>query len=129
MNNVQLLGRTTNAIELKTTQSGKAVANFTLAVNRKYDKEKTDFINCIAWNKTAEIMASYVLKGQLIAIDGEIQTRTYEDKNGNKRTATEVIVSNFYFAESKKEKPDPNVNFTEVDTSDFEEISNQDLPF
>ena len=127
MNNVQLLGRTTNAIELKTTQSGKTVANFTLAVNRNYDREKTDFINCIVWNKTAEIMASYVAKGQLIAIDGEIQTRAFEDKNGNKRTATEVVVSNFYFAESKK--ADPNIEYSKVDTSDFEEVEAEDLPF
>lgn len=102
MNNIQLLGRTTSDLELKTTTSGKSVCSFTLAVDRKYSKDTTDFIPCTIWDKGAEVMSKYVKKGQLIAIDGSLYTRKYEDKNGNNRTAYEVKVNNFYFAESKK---------------------------
>lgn len=102
MNNIQLLGRITKDLELKTTTTGKPVCSFDIAVTRKFDKEITDFIPCVAWNKTCETMCKFVKKGQLIAIDGSLYTRKYEDKNGNNRTAYEVNVNNFYFAESKK---------------------------
>lgn len=102
MNNIQLLGRITKDLERKVTQSGKSVCSFDIAVTRKFDKEITDFIPCVAWNKTCETMCKFVKKGQLIAIDGSLYTRKYEDKNGNNRTAYEVNVNNFYFAESKK---------------------------
>ena len=102
MNNIQLLGRITKDLEQKTTTNGKSVCSFDIAVTRKFDKEITDFIPCVAWNKTCETMCKFVKKGQLIAIDGSLYTRKYEDKNGNKRTAYEVNVNNFYFAESKK---------------------------
>lgn len=102
MNNIQLLGRITKDLELKTTTTGKPVCSFDIAVTRKFDKETTDFIPCVAWNKTCETMCKFVKKGQLIAIDGSLYTRKYEDKNGNNRTAYEVNVNNFYFAESKK---------------------------
>ena len=102
MNNIQLLGRITKDLELKTTTSGKSVCSFDIAVTRKFNKEITDFIPCTVWDKTAETMCKFVKKGQLIAIDGSLYTRKYEDKNGNNRTAYEVNVNNFYFAESKK---------------------------
>ena len=102
MNNIQLLGRITKDLELKTTTSGKSVCSFDIAVTRKFNKEITDFIPCVAWDKTCETMCKFVKKGQLIAIDGSLYTRKYEDKNGNNRTAYEVNVNNFYFAESKK---------------------------
>ena len=102
MNNIQLLGRITKDLEQKMTTSGKSVCSFDIAVTRKFDKEITDFIPCVAWNKTCETMCKFVKKGQLIAIDGSLYTRKYEDKNGNNRTAYEVNVNNFYFAESKK---------------------------
>lgn len=102
MNNIQLLGRITKDLEPKTTTSGKSVCSFDIAVTRKFNKEITDFIPCVAWNKTCETMCKFVKKGQLIAIDGSLYTRKYEDKNGNNRTAYEVNVNNFYFAESKK---------------------------
>ena len=102
MNNIQLLGRITKDLEQKITTSGKSVCSFDIAVTRKFDKEITDFIPCVAWNKTCETMCKFVKKGQLIAIDGSLYTRKYEDKNGNNRTAYEVNVNNFYFAESKK---------------------------
>ena len=102
MNNIQLLGRITKDLEQKTTTSGKSVCSFDIAVTRKFDKEVTDFIPCVVWNKTCETMCKFCKKGQLIAIDGSLYTRKYEDKNGNNRTAYEVNVNNFYFAESKK---------------------------
>lgn len=102
MNNIQLLGRITKDLERKVTQSGKSVCSFDIAVTRKFDKEVTDFIPCVVWNKTCETMCKFCKKGQLIAIDGSLYTRKYEDKNGNNRTAYEVNVNNFYFAESKK---------------------------
>lgn len=102
MNNIQLLGRTTQNLELKNTSNGKAVVAFDLAVQRKYSKDTTDFLTCVAWEKTAELLAKYVVKGQLIAVDGSLQTRKFQDKNGNNRTAYEIKVDNFYFAESKK---------------------------
>jgi single-strand DNA-binding protein len=102
MNNIQLLGRTTQNLELKNTSNGKAVCTFDLAVPRKYNKDVTDFLTCVAWEKTAEMLAKYVVKGQLIAVDGSLQTRKFQDKNGNNRTAYEIKVDNFYFAESKK---------------------------
>ena len=102
MNNIQLLGRITKDLEQKMTTTGKPVCSFDIAVTRKFDKETTDFIPCVAWNKTCETMCKFVKKGQLIAIDGSLYTRKYEDKNGNNRTAYEVNVNNFYFAESKK---------------------------
>ena len=102
MHIIQLRGRITKDLELKTTTSGKSVCSFDIAVTRKFDKEITDFIPCVAWNKTCETMCKFVKKGQLIAIDGSLYTRKYEDKNGNNRTAYEVNVNNFYFAESKK---------------------------
>ena len=109
MNNIQLLGRISKDLELKTTTSGKSVCSFDIAVTRKFNKEITDFIPCTVWDKTAEIMCKFVKKGQLIAIDGSLYTRKYEDKNGNNRTAYEVNVNNFYFAESKK-STDVNVS-------------------
>jgi len=102
MNNIQLLGRTTSDLGLKTTTSGKSVCSFTLAVDRKYSKDTTDFIPCTIWDKGAEVMSKYVKKGQLIAVDGSLYTRKYQDKDGNNRTAYEVNVNNFYFAENKK---------------------------
>ena len=109
MNNIQLLGRISKDLELKTTTSGKSVCSFDIAVARKFNKDITDFIPCTVWDKTAEIMCKFVKKGQLIAIDGSLYTRKYEDKNGNNRTAYEVNVNNFYFAESKK-STDVNVS-------------------
>ena len=102
MNNIQLLGRITKDLEQKFTTNGKPVCSFDIAVTRKFDKEITDFIPCVAWNKTCETICKFVKKGQLIAIDGSLHTRKYEDKNGNNRTAYEVNVNNFYFVESKK---------------------------
>ena len=95
INNIMLVGRTTADVELKTTTSGKSVASFTLANNGYNDA--TNFINVVAWNKTAELLAQYAPKGKQLAITGRLTTRGYEDKDGNKRQAVEVVVEDFNF--------------------------------
>ena len=96
------IGRLTRDPDVKYTQSGKAVARFTLAVDRRGNGEKqADFIQCAAWEKTAEVIAQYVSKGQKIAVQGRIQTRSY-DKDGHKVYVTEVIVQSMEFCESKR---------------------------
>ena len=109
MNNVNLMGRLTRDPEARTTQSGQSVASFTLAVDRstkgpKGEKE-TDFINCVAFGKTAKVVCAYVLKGQRLIVQGRIQTGSYTDKNGNKRYTTNISVSTVEFVE-KKERHD-----------------------
>lgn len=94
MNRVFLIGRTTKDIELRTTSGGKTYIQFTLAVNRI--KEGTDFINCVAWNATAELMEKYVLKGEQVGVVGRIQTRNYE-KDGKTVYVTEVVVDEVEF--------------------------------
>ena len=101
-----VMGRLTADPELKFTPNNIAVTSFTLAVNRSYAKSQedrqTDFIDIVAWRNTAEFVSKYFKKGSMIIIQGEIQTRTYEDKNGNKHKVCEVVASNVNFAESKK---------------------------
>lgn len=147
LNVVALMGRLTADPELRTTPSNVPVTTFTLAVNRSYVKQGAervaDFINIVAWRHTAEFVCRYFRKGQLVAVDGSIQTRSYTDKDGNKRTAFEVVASNVHFAESKNSSggnsapapthyDDANINasFAMGSTDDFEEIeSDDDLPF
>lgn len=128
MNNVNLLGRITADIELKHTPSNVAVVSFTLAVDRGYKNEdgtkQTDFIDIVAWRNTAEFIAKYFSKGQKMAIQGRLQTRDWEDKNGNKRKAVEVVVDNAYFADGKKSEAP---TFTPM--PDDLEIDEGELPF
>ena len=97
MNTITLLGRTTAAIELKQTQAGKSVATFSLAVKRPFTKDTTDFFNVTVWDKQAEVMSQYVNKGDQICIRGYLQTRSWEDNNGNKRSAVDVVAQEFDF--------------------------------
>ncbi|WP_297567068.1 single-stranded DNA-binding protein [uncultured Faecalibaculum sp.] len=104
VNSVVLIGRLTKDPELRTTGSGTPVVSFTLAVNRRFKSQgqpDADFINCVAWNKTAETMARYLHKGSLIAITGRIQTRNYENQQGQRVYVTEVVADSFDFLESK----------------------------
>ena len=101
LNKAILTGRLTKAPELKQTQNGKSVCGFTIAVDRSRDREKTDFIPIVAWGKTAEFISQWFGKGDLITIAGRIEVRNYEDKNGNKRTATEIIAEEAFFGGSK----------------------------
>lgn len=104
LNRVILIGRTTRDIELKYTPSGAAVCSFTLANGRKVkDVEQTSFIDCIAWQKSAEIIAQYVTKGNRIAVEGRLQQRSWTDGDGNKKSKVEVIVENFQFLQNKAE--------------------------
>lgn len=125
INSVVIMGRLTRDPELKTTQSGLFVVSFTVAVDRKYQKERqADFLNVVAWRKTAEFVEKYFHKGSMIAVQGSIQTRKYEDKNGSNRTAVEIVADNVSFCGPKIDKPNLSVS-----TDDFEEIGDDDLPF
>lgn len=105
-NKAILGGRLTSDPELKTTQSGTNVCSFTIAVNRRGAKDgqqTSDFINCVAWKERAELISKYFRKGSSICIVGEIQTRKWQDSNGNNRNATEVIVNEVNFVDSKSD--------------------------
>lgn len=116
INSVILMGRLTADPELRQTQNGTSVTSFTVAVDRRFQREQTDFINVVAWKQTAEFVEKYFKKGAMIALRGSIQQRNYEDKNGNKRTAFEVIADEVSFCGSKSDKPQTPNN------DDFEEI-------
>lgn len=107
INNVVLVGRTTSDIDMRYSQQGTAIANFTLAVNRRFDKEKTDFIRCIAFKKSAELLAQHVKKGHQVGIEGSIQTGSYE-KDGRTIYTTDIIVNNFTFLQSRNNNQQPN---------------------
>ena len=121
MNSVNLIGRVTKDIELKVTQSGNSVTSFTLAVQR--DKDNADFINCVAWNKTAEVLNNYVSKGHRIALNGRIQTRTYDDNNGRKVYVMEVVANRIHLLEKKE------TNTNQVEANNGFRIDDEDLPF
>ena len=106
MNNVSLIGRLTADPELRHTQSDLAMTRFSIAVDRSYTKpgedRQTDFINIVAWRQTAEFICKYFAKGQRIALTGRIQTGSYTDKDGNKRSTFDVVAENVEFCESKQ---------------------------
>lgn len=134
INNVVLMGRFVSTPELKYTSSQNAVTSFTLAVERSYTRQgedrQTDFINCVAWRNTAEFISKYFQRGNMIGITGSIQTRDYQDKNGNKRIAVEVLVNQASFCGEKVNTNNTAPTYTPTETSDFEEISgDDDLPF
>lgn len=148
LNTAILMGRLVANPELRHTPNDISVTTFTLAVNRSYAKSgadrQTDFIDIVAWRSTAEFVCRYFRKGQLVAVEGSIQTRTYQDKDGNKRRAFEVVADNVHFAESKKDSSDSQDSYnndysqnqaepaayTSGNTGDFEEIPiDDDLPF
>lgn len=129
LNKTILNGRLTKAPELKQTNSGKSVCGFTIAVDRNRDREKTDFVPIVAWGKTAEFVNKWFGKGDLITIVGRIEVRNYEDKNGNKRTATEIIAEEVSFGGSKNTTSEPEKP-AESKTDQFEQIDDDgDLPF
>ncbi len=155
LNRAILMGRLTADPEHKQTPSGISVTSFSIAVDRNFSSKDgtraTDFINIVAWRQTADFICKYFSKGRMIAIEGSIQTRNYEDKQGNKRTAFEVVADQAYFADSKSsadrqtsespaaaatpfptpqafKEPAQNTSFS---VGDFEEIDtdDSDLPF
>ena len=126
MNIVALTGRITAPIELKKTQSGVSVCSFSIAVARPRVKDTTDFINIVAWRNTAEFIAQYFGKGEKIEITGILTSRSYEDSNGSKRTAFEVVADNVGFAESKGGAK----NATAAAAPEYVEVEqDDDLPF
>jgi single-strand DNA-binding protein len=139
MNTVVLIGRTTRDIELRRTGNGTAVASFTLAVNRDFktnDGQEADFIQCVAWKKTAELLEQYVHKGDRIALNGSIRTRNYEDSHGRTVYVTEVLVNHVEFLETKnREMPSdsPSVQNNSNSYNDWGnkeyEMDNSNLPF
>ena len=128
MNKVILMGRLTKDVDVKYTQSSNTmIANFSLAVNRRFKQEgqlDADFVNIVAWSKTAEFCSKYFKKGQQVGVIGRIQTRNWEDENKQKHYITEVVAEEVYFADSKKEegKTENNNEFTNCQQDD-------DLPF
>lgn len=137
MNHWTGMGRLVRDPEVRYTQSGKAVASFTLAIDRRRSgdgNQQVDFIPCIAWEKTAEVISQYAEKGQKIAIEGRIQTRSYEAQDGSKRYVTEVVVNSMEFCESKREATSGGASIT---TSPVQQdmfggsraASDSDIPF
>lgn len=106
INNVTVVGRLTRAVDLRYTSNGTAYASFTLAVDRDFKNQngerETDFINCVMWRKPAENLANYTKKGSLIGIEGRIQTRNYDNQQGQRVYVTEVLAERFHFLESSK---------------------------
>lgn len=108
LNKAIIMGRITHDLEVRQTQSGTAVLQFTVAVDRNYSskdggEKQTDFISCVAWRQTAEFIGRYFGKGRMIAVDGRLQSRTYEDKNGVKHYLTELIIENANFTGEKSD--------------------------
>ena len=148
INRTILVGRLTRDPELRYTQGGAAVASFTLAVNRQFTnsqgEREADFINCVIWRKAAENFTKFTSKGSLVGIDGHLQTRNYENKQGQRVYVTEVVVENFSLLESKNidssnntnnnpnnqpKKPNNNTSNPFADNSKPIDISDDSLPF
>lgn len=158
MNKVQLIGRLTKDVERRVTQSQVSTVNFTVAVDRRFKdsngNKQADFINCVAWRQTADFIANYFKKGMRIGVCGSIQTRTYDDENGQKVYVTEVLVDEAEFVDSKQSNPTPAPSappapaplapdMNEADNSGYErmmarkreeeehkkEVENMELPF
>ena len=129
VNQVTLMGRIVADPELRYTQGGTAVTNFTIAINRGYgDNEKTDFINCVAWQKTAESIAKYTAKGKRILVMGSIQTSSYEYE-GKKRTKTEVNVYKAEFIDWANDNREQKQEPAQSNTNDYSDDFQDDLPF
>lgn len=141
MNKSILLGRLTKAPEIRFSQkTNTKVANFTLAVNRKYvaqgEERQADFINIVAYSKLADFAEKYLKQGLQICVCGRIQTRTYDHNNGIKRYVTEIIAEEIVFADNlKKQEPDENgnsrvnTNNTQIEDSENSDLTSDDLPF
>jgi single-strand DNA-binding protein len=149
LNHIVLMGRLTRDPELRRTQTGTAVASFTLAVDRDFGsrdggEKQTDFIDCVAWRNTAEFVSKYFSKGRMAVVSGRLQLRDWVDQNGGKRRNAEVVVDNMYFGDSKRDGTQGQSfsqapadsfqpgGYTEpVKGSDFAELDDDDgdLPF
>ena len=140
LNHITIMGRLVKDPEMRTTQSGVAVASFTLAVDRDFGgkdggEKQTDFIDCTAWRHTAEFVSKYFSKGRMAVVSGRLQIGNYTDNDGNKRRSAKVIADNIYFGDSKKDgatsgQSDEAASFTPA-PSDFVPVNVDDgeLPF
>ena len=138
LNKIYLMGRLTRDPELRRTQSGTAVASFSLAVDRDYKtqngEKETDFIDIVAWRNTAEFISKYFTKGRMAVVEGRLQIREWKDKEGNRRRSAEVVADNVYFGDSRHDgqgnAPRPAGNPVDVYPG-FDEIAEEDgdLPF
>ena len=126
MNNVVLIGRLTKDPELKYSQAGKAYCRFTVAINREFNREEADFINCLAFGKTAETIAEWLGKGRRIALQGRIQTGSYQNSNGDTVYTTEVVADRFEFVDSARSETSKNQSYS---TNDDVLDDNDDFPF
>ena len=126
INKAIIIGRSTKDAETRYTQTGKQVATFTLAVDRDYKnaqgEREADFIPCVAWGKLAEICERYITKGKQVAVAGRIQTRNYEDRNGQRRYITEIVASEVQFLDRAKDAE-------QAQEQQWEEVDQGDLPF
>lgn len=138
INRTTLTGRLTDDVDLRYTQSGHAVGNFRLAVNRRFKDEQgnteADFINCVIWSKSAENFANFTHKGSLVGIDGRIQTRNYEDKDGKRVYITEIVVEQFALLEPKQNNSVQQQSAQQTQQQPFNngsniDIDDGDLPF
>lgn len=128
------MGRLTRDPELRHTQSGTAVASFSLAVDRDFKEQDgsraTDFIDCVAWRSSAEFVDKYFSKGRMAVVEGRLQIRDWTDKDGNKRRSAEVIANNVYFGDSKRD-PGSDAQYGNDEQEQFSELTDDDgsLPF
>lgn len=133
LNKIIIMGRLTRDPEMRHTQTGTAVASLALACDRDFKpqngEKETDFVDVVVWGKTAEFAANYFTKGRMAIVEGRLQVRNWQDKDGNKRKATEVVADRMYFGDSKQEtKPESKKQPAPAD--DFAEIEDDgDLPF
>lgn len=130
LNHIVIMGRLTADPELKRTPNNVAVTTFTLAVERDFKTQdgskETDFFSIVAWRNTAEFVSKYFSKGRMAAVEGRLQTRKYQDKDGNNRTVTEILADNVYFGDSKNNAVSSTPAFAEMDEG--EDLSDS-LPF
>lgn len=128
MNNANLIGRLTKAVDLRYTQNGVAYGSFTIAVNRRFKNQngerEADFINCVIWKKGAENLANFTQKGSLIGVSGAIQTRNYENQQGQRVYVTEVLVENFDLLESRKTADNGVLNSGGINTQSYNKNQN-----
>ena len=129
INSVVIMGRLTKDAEERKTNSGKTVCGFCVALDDRFDKEKTHFVDVIAWNKTAEFICKYFHKGSMIAVQGRLTTRTWEDKNGTKHKAVEIVADEVSFCGDKKSDTSHPADVAPPADEDYRDIPDDDLPF
>ena len=135
LNHITVMGRMVRDPEMRRTASGIACVSFTLAVDRDFksqgSEKETDFIDCTAWRSTAEFVEKYFTKGRMAVVSGRLQIRKWTDKDGNKRSAAEIVADNVYFGDSKNSNSGSTVDNSIIPASEFEMLDDSDsqLPF